>query len=112
MPPGLFDKRDLYSRKRQRQAQYLADLFWQRWTTEYLPIMQQSNWHNMKRNLCPDDLVIIVDSTAPRNSWLMGCVVKTFPDSKGFIRSVLVKTKTNILQQPISKLCLLMEAIE
>ncbi|XP_028256534.1 uncharacterized protein LOC114432614 [Parambassis ranga] len=112
-PPGLFVKEDLYSRRRWRQAQYLANLFWKRWIKEYLPMMQQrSKWHHERRNLHPDDLVIIADDTAPRNSWLMGRVVKTFPDAKGFVRSVLVKTRTTVLQRPISKLCLLMEAVD
>lgn len=31
MPPGLFNKDDMYCRKRWKQAQYLADLFWKRW---------------------------------------------------------------------------------
>lgn len=112
IPPGLFQKGDLYSRRRWKQAQYLADLFW-RWIREYLPLMQQrSKWNTSKRNLSPDDLVVIVDDTAPRNSWLLGRVVKTLPGSKGLVRSVLVKTKTNILQRPVDKLCLLLEAVD
>ena len=31
LPPGTFTDDDLYSRKRWRQIQYLADLFWRRW---------------------------------------------------------------------------------
>ena len=38
-PPGEFVKEDIYSRKRWRQVQYLADLFWRRWTREYLPTL-------------------------------------------------------------------------
>lgn len=111
MPLGVFEKKDHYSRKRWRQAQYLADLFWRRWTKEYLPLMQErSKWNSIKRNLSPGDLVIIVDNTAPRNSWITGRIVKTFPDAKGFVRSVLVKTKSSVIQRPIDKLCLLMEA--
>ena len=36
LPPGLFEPDDLVCRKRWKQVQYLADLFWQRWTKEYL----------------------------------------------------------------------------
>ncbi|KAJ8371639.1 hypothetical protein AAFF_G00303590 [Aldrovandia affinis] len=46
-------------------------------------MQQRSKWNNPKRNLSPDDLVVTVDETAPRNSWLMGRVVKTLPGSKG-----------------------------
>ena len=30
LPPGIFDKGDLYSRRRWRQVQYLSDVFWRR----------------------------------------------------------------------------------
>ncbi len=52
-----------------------------------------------------DDLLIIADEKAPRNSWLLGRIVKTFP-----VRKALVKTKSSTLLRPIHKLCLLMEA--
>ena len=39
-PPGLFDKHDNYCRRWWRQVQYLANVFWKRWTREYLPILQ------------------------------------------------------------------------
>lgn len=73
LPPGLFSKDDLYARKRWKQLQYLADLFWQRWTTEYLSLMhQRQKWANIKRNFKVNDIVVIVDHTAPRNSWPFG----------------------------------------
>ena len=34
LPPGLFNKEDLCLRRRWRQVQYMADLFWKRWITE------------------------------------------------------------------------------
>lgn len=111
MPPGLFVKEDLYSRRKWRQVQYLADLFWKRWIREYLPTMQQRNkWNKIRRNFLPGDLVVIVDDSAPRNSWVLGRILKTLPGSKGLVRSVLVKTKTSVLQRPVNKLCLLLEA--
>jgi len=52
LPPGLFQKSDLYSRKHWCQVQYLANLFWSRWTREYLPILQvKKKWRTKSRNL-------------------------------------------------------------
>lgn len=34
LPPGEFSKSDSYTRHRWKQVQYLADLFWRRWTQE------------------------------------------------------------------------------
>ena len=111
LPPGLFDRDDSYGRRRWRQVQYLANLFWKRWTTEFLALMQQrQKWTNLKQNFKENDLVLIVDPAVPRNSWPLGRVVKTLPGPKGLVRSVLVKTKASVIQRPISKLCLLLEA--
>ena len=41
LPTGLFSKQDSYYRRRWKQVQYHSDLFWKRWTQEYLPLMQE-----------------------------------------------------------------------
>ena len=47
LPPGLFRREDNYSRRRWRQIQYLADQFWRRWSSEYIPLLQrQQKWNN------------------------------------------------------------------
>ena len=51
MPPGLFRKEDLLSRRRWKQVQYLADIFWKRWSKEYLPLLQsRQKWLRPRRN--------------------------------------------------------------
>ena len=39
LPPGILEKNDTLSRRRWRQVQYLADVFWKRWKKEYLPLL-------------------------------------------------------------------------
>lgn len=52
VPPGVFEKDDLNCRHAWRQAQYLANLFWRRWTREYLPtLLERKKWTEPKRNL-------------------------------------------------------------
>lgn len=112
MPPGIFSKDNTYTRKRWKQVQYLADLFWTRWTREYLPLLQErQKWSRPRRNFEAGDVVLLVDSSSPRNSWLMGRVVETLPDSSGTVRRLKIKTKTSILERPVNKLCLLEEAV-
>lgn len=43
-PPGTFSKTDNYSKRRWRQIQYLADIFWTRWLHEYLPQGKCESW--------------------------------------------------------------------
>ena len=56
-----------------------------------------------------DDIVLVVDSTAPRSSWLMGKVESCFPDRYGVVRNVVVRTETSTLTRPISKLVPVLE---
>lgn len=110
LPPGEFSRTDLYTRRRWKQVQYLADLFWRRWTQEYLTLMQErQKWSKVRENLKVGDVVVIVDPTSPRSSWPLARILETKPDSNGLVRSVKLKTKTGVVERPITKLCLLLE---
>ena len=107
MPPGLFQKEDS-SRRRWRQVQYLAGIFWKRWSKEYLPLLQsRQKWTTIRKNL---DVVLVSVENSPRNSWPLGRVVEVFADKKGLVRCTRVKVKGAVLERPIDKLCLLIEA--
>ena len=113
LPPGLFWKEDMYARRRWKQVQYMADLFWKRWTREYLPQLQErQKWMKIKRNFIPGDIVLIVDNSAPRNSWITGRITNVVPDSRGLVRRVWIKTHTSCICRPVSKICLLQESAE
>ncbi|KAL7849608.1 hypothetical protein SRHO_G00212310 [Serrasalmus rhombeus] len=113
LPPGLFQKNDLYARKRWRQVQYISELFWKRWIKEYLPQLQQcQKWAQIKRNFIPGDVVLIVDDSAPCGSWIIGRVTAAVPDRKGLVRQVWIKTSTSHLCRPVTKICLLQEATD
>ena len=58
-------------------------------------------------NLEKGDIVLRAYSNAPRGSWMLAQVIEATPDSRGFVRSVKLKTKTRILERPINKLCVL-----
>ena len=113
LPPGSFVKEDLFSRKKWRQAQILADHFWKRWVKEYiLSLQERQKWQRPRRNADLGDLVLLVDDCLPRSQWRMGRVKVVFPSKDGLeVRSVEVKTgASSSLVQPIQKLCLLEES--
>lgn len=58
----------------------------------------------------PGDVVMMMDSTAPRGSWVLGRVLETFPDKKGLVCVVCLQTKTNVIERPVTKICLLCKA--
>ena len=106
-PPGLFVQRDLYKR-RWRQVQYMADVFWKRWVAEYIPSLQErQKWMTKKSNLKGGDLVLLTDELNIRGKWPLGLIEKAYPSTDGLIRSVKVKTESGSYDRPVGKLCLL-----
>lgn len=104
-PLGEFDKRDLLSRKQWRQVQELSNHFWKRWVAEYLPMLSRtSKWHEKVAPLEVDDIVIICDNTAPRNSWEKGRIIEVQSSSDGQVRSAKISTQHGILTRPTVKL--------
>ena len=110
LPPGLFKKEDSFSRCRWKQIQYLADIFWRRWSREYLPLLQlRQKWVCPQRNLAVGDVVLVATESSHRNSWPLRRIVETFPDGRGFVPRVKVRTKRAVFERPVDKLCLLIE---
>ena len=109
LPPGVFGKEDVYSRRRWRQVQYLSDVFWRRWLKEYLPSLQErQKWARSTANFEVGDVVLVVDENSPRNSWPLGRIQEVKPNKgDGLVRRVVLKTKTSVLERPINKIVLL-----
>jgi hypothetical protein len=110
LPPGVFDKKDLYSRRYWRQMNYLADVFWRRWLAEYLPILQsRSKWATERENLEKGDLVLVSEDNIPRGQWPLGIVTEPIPGEDGLVRSAKIKFQGTVKTRPITKLCRLEE---
>ena len=105
VPAGTFRSDDLYARRRWRQIQYLADLFWSRWLKEYIPLLQRrEKWLHPKRSLVEGDVVLIADDGLPRCQWPLGRVVETRVSRDGLVRSVRLRTRGTELWRPVTKL--------
>ncbi len=107
-PPGVFQRDDMYMKRRWRRVQYLANLFWTRWKREYLLGLQnRPKWNESRRNLQIGDVVLIRDDSLPRNAWMLGLVQEAEADNKGLVRAVHLKTRNGNLRRPVNKLVLL-----
>ena len=92
LPPGVFEKTDIY-RKKWRQVQFLANLFWERWLKEYIPTLQQrGKWRRVLSYIKPDSLVLLVNDNSPRGHWNLGRVLEMYSGPDGLVRTVKVKT--------------------
>ena len=120
-PPGVFQREDLYSKRRWRRVQHLADVFWNRWKKEYLLTLQQrQKWTKPCRNLKVGDVVLVKNDNLPRIQWKLARVEETLPSDDGFVRKVILAFGTatldkcgrrtqevQYLERPIHKLVLI-----
>ena len=107
VPPGIFVDRDRYNRC-WRQAQLLANTFWKRWLKEYLPTLQRrQKWLELKRNLAVRDLVLLVEKDCQRGRWPMVVVEEVYPDEKGIVQHVTIRTTRGKFKRDVRQLCLL-----
>ncbi|CAH8658098.1 unnamed protein product [Schistosoma rodhaini] len=83
--------------ERWKEAQKLANLFWNRWLREYLPTLQaRSKWLDMKMNLQPGDLVLVNNIGSPRNLWPKAIVRRVNYGPNGRVRTVRLKRSAGI----------------
>ena len=122
-PPGTFCKEDLYTRKRWRRIQHLANQFWHKWRREYLHHLQvRQKWTEERRNVQEGDIVFLKEEDLVRSYWKLARVIEAVPDSDGHVRKVKLlmgdstlscigkRTKeASVLERPIHKLILLIE---
>ena len=105
--PGVFSEGDSFSRRRWRQAQYLASQFWLRFVREFLPTLQaRQKWTRETRNMREGDIVLLTDKDAPRGLWQMGRVIDVHHGKDNLVRSALVQTATSRYLRPIHKMVL------
>lgn len=112
-PPGKFEPPDVYSRKRWRRVQYLANQFWLRWQKEYCALLQnRQKWTGKKRNMREGDIVLATDNEIPRNQWPLALVTRTYPSNDDLVRKVQITMckggQRKCFDRPVHKLVLLM----
>ncbi|XP_028177172.1 uncharacterized protein LOC114364986 [Ostrinia furnacalis] len=105
--PIKTDAGDLLSGSDWRKSQRLAELFWQRWVKEYLPLIapRRSPKGSSSQNFRIGDLILIADGNLPRGTWPRGRISAVHPGKDGIIiRVTEVTTLGGILRRPVTKL--------
>ena len=89
LPPGKFQRADIYCHRCWRRVQYLANEFWLRWWGEFLQMLQvRQKWVQPKRNLTVGDIVISKESDSTCNKWPLRKVVQVYPSDDEYVRKV------------------------
>ena len=107
-PSVVVERVSLYCRQRWKQVQYLAELFWRRWSREYLPQLQRrTKWLDDQRNLRVGDIILLIEENLPRNVWKIAHMLSVKLSDDGKVRSARIKTKDSEVVRPITKFCFL-----
>ena len=94
--------------KRWREAHYLANAFWKRWSRDYLSSLQmREKWQRPHASVKEGDLVLLVEEHTPRGQWPLARVVQAITGRDGRVRACRVKSRGRELTRPIVKMCLL-----
>ena len=98
-------------RKLFRQTQAYADLIWNRFRKEYVPLLNnRSKWkQESKRAIATGDLVWIIEDSDKRGQYVLGRVVDVRTGSDGVVRSASIQTKDGVYNRPAVKLALVLE---
>ena len=110
LPPG---------RRLWRRVQHLGKEFWSRWRKEFLLSLQErQKWSSTRRNFQQKDSVILKNDNCGQNEWNIAKIIETFPDEKGFVRTVILligsfdrngSMGNRTFAQPVDKAVLLVE---
>ena len=111
-PPVEFSPADLYSKKRWRRVQHIAEEFWNRWRKEFLQGLQpRKKWKKQAPNFTVRDTVLLKDEYQ-QNQWPMARIVRNEADEKKVVvRTVALcvvdrnaPAQTQVLRRPITKI--------
>lgn len=100
-------------RKRYQLIQNMVNEWWRLWMLHFTPNLQtRKKWFKIRENLEVGDIVLVVDTDAPRSHWKMGRVTKIYPGNDGLVRSARIKTSIGEYDRPITRLCILLSEAE
>ena len=106
LPPGVFVKGDHLDKKQWRKVQYLTDVFWKRWISEYLlTLTEREKWLKDQRN--GKWQVASGKWQVASGKWNLGRITEVFVGRNSRVQSAKVKTSNTELHCPVVKLCLL-----
>ena len=84
----------------------LKQLFWSRWSQEYLPLLQQrSKWNEKGSLIAVGDMVLIQQDDCPPLKWPLGRIVALHNGDDKLPRSADVRMQNGIKRRVMQKLC-------
>ena len=106
VPPGIITKDDTYRRK-WKQIQYMATSSGVVGRKNTCQLFRNDRNGSTNKPIQIGDLVLIANQNMPRGHWPKGLVIETYPDKKGIVRQVKLRTADGFLLRDVRKICFL-----
>ena len=91
---------------RWQQYQQQLQLFWKRWSSDYLNTLQQrQRWQQTTPNLQPGQVVFLKDDNTTPLQWPTAIIIDVHPGPDNKVRVVTIKTTKGTFKHPIAKIC-------
>jgi hypothetical protein len=95
-------------RRRWQVIQQIANHFYERFVSEYIPQLQlRSKWATQRENLCVNDVVLVAEEDTPRGQWPLGVIEELEHSADGLVRAAKVRSGGKVKRRPIVRLVLL-----
>ena len=90
------------------RMQKMFQLFWQRWSSEYVRSLQQRiKWKIAAENVKIGALVLFVEDNTPPLYWKLGRIIDVHPGKDKIVRVVTVRTQCGTFKRAVQKVCVL-----
>ena len=70
-------------------------------------LVPRKQWQVERRNVRPNDIVVVADSNAVRGQWSFGRILEVHPGPDGQVRNVKVKTSMGEYERHITKIAVI-----
>lgn len=98
---------------RWQRVQKMQQDFWIRWSSEYLPELQEKvKWKTQQENIQLGTLVLIKEDNLPPLQWAVGRIMEVHPGSNKVVRVVTVKTSTGLFKRALQRICPFPKSVE
>ncbi|CAG2255991.1 unnamed protein product [Mytilus edulis] len=111
--PKDFGSKDL-AKKQWKGIQHLANQFWHRWKSEFLPslpcLQSRKKWQQDRKNVQEGDIVLMCDKSLHRNEWPVGIIIKTHTSDDNRVRKVDIRLGKDrkTFTRPVNELIVLL----
>ena len=87
-----------------KQAWHLSNIFWKRWTRDYLPTLEyRQKWLFPQRNFKIGDVVLVTTDVGAKDDWPLSRVSAIYPSADGLVRKVDVITSKGKVHRDVRK---------